>query len=46
MSLATSRIVFMDDPSTVDSAGDGYLRAGGAYKRGHRADVGALSRVA
>ncbi len=42
VSLATSRIVFMDDPSTVDSAGDGYLRAGGAYKRGHRADVGAF----
>jgi len=33
--LATSRIVRLDDPSTVDSAGDGYLRAGGAYKHGH-----------
>jgi N-acetylglucosaminyl-diphospho-decaprenol L-rhamnosyltransferase len=33
--LATSRIVQMDDPARLDSAGDGYLRAGGAYKRGH-----------
>ena len=33
--LITSRIVFMDAPQTLDSAGDGYLRAGGAYKRGH-----------
>jgi len=40
LAAATSRIVFMDDPSVVDSAGDGYLRAGGAYKRGHRADAG------
>lgn len=33
--LATSRIVYMHDPSVVDSAGDGYTRAGGAFKRGH-----------
>jgi GT2 family glycosyltransferase len=33
--LVTSRIVYMDDPATIDSAGDGYLRAGGAFKRGH-----------
>jgi GT2 family glycosyltransferase len=33
--LVTSRIVYMDDPMTIDSAGDGYLRAGGAFKRGH-----------
>jgi GT2 family glycosyltransferase len=33
--LVGSRIVFMDDPGTIDSAGDGYFRAGGAYKRGH-----------
>ncbi len=33
--MATSRIVRLDDPRTVDSAGDGYLRAGGAFKRGH-----------
>lgn len=32
---ATSRILFADDPRRVDSAGDGYLRAGGAYKRGY-----------
>ncbi|MGH9162953.1 MAG: glycosyltransferase family 2 protein, partial [Vicinamibacteraceae bacterium] len=31
----TSRIVYMDDPRIIDSAGDGYLRAGGAFKRGH-----------
>lgn len=34
-SLATSRIVFEHDPGILDSAGDGYLRAGGAFKRGH-----------
>jgi GT2 family glycosyltransferase len=39
LALATSRIVFMDAPSMVDSAGDGYLRAGGAFKRGHRGEV-------
>jgi GT2 family glycosyltransferase len=33
--LATSHIVFMHDPSIVDSAGDGYLLAGGAFKRWH-----------
>jgi GT2 family glycosyltransferase len=33
--LVTSRLVHLDDPSRIDSAGDGYLRAGGAYKRGH-----------
>lgn len=33
--LVTARIVYMDDPAIVDSAGDGYLRAGGAFKRGH-----------
>jgi GT2 family glycosyltransferase len=44
--LITSRLVFMDDPSVVDSAGDGYLRAGGAFKHGHggRADDFASSR--
>ena len=35
--LITSRIVFLDRPEIVDSAGDGYLRAGGAFKRGHQA---------
>ena len=35
--LIASRLVFMDDPSMVDSAGDGYVRAGGAFKHGHGA---------
>ena len=33
--MATARIVMLDDPERVDSAGDGYLRAGGAFKHGH-----------
>jgi GT2 family glycosyltransferase len=33
--LATSRIVYMHDPSVIDSAGDGVLRWGGAFKRHH-----------
>ena len=33
--IATSRIVLMDEPALVDSAGDGYLLAGGAFKHGH-----------
>jgi GT2 family glycosyltransferase len=37
--LVTSKIVFLDRPHIVDSAGDGYLRAGGAYKRGHGGGV-------
>jgi GT2 family glycosyltransferase len=36
--LTTSRIVYLHDPSVIDSAGDGYLRAGGAYKRFHGQD--------
>jgi GT2 family glycosyltransferase len=35
VAMATSRVVFMDDPSILDSAGDGLTRAGGAFKRGH-----------
>lgn len=35
--LFASRLVFLDDPSRVDSAGDGYYRAGGAFKHGHGA---------
>lgn len=44
--IVTSRLVFMDDPTVVDSAGDGYLRAGGAFKHGHgaRTDEFAASR--
>ena len=33
--LATSRLVYLHDPGVLDSAGDGYLRAGGGYKRFH-----------
>ena len=33
--LVTSRIVYMDAPDVLDSAGDGYLRCGGAFKRAH-----------
>jgi len=35
--LATSRIVYMHDPGVIDSAGDGLLRWGGAFKRFHGA---------
>ena len=44
--LATSRIVYMHDPSIIDSAGDGLFRAGGAFKRHHgtAADAAASSR--
>lgn len=37
--LTTSRIVYMHDPSIIDSAGDGMLRWGGAFKRDHGAPV-------
>ena len=33
--LVTSRIVYMHDPRVIDSAGDGFLRVGGAFKRLH-----------
>jgi GT2 family glycosyltransferase len=35
--LATSRIVYMHNPGVIDSAGDGVLRWGGAFKRHHGA---------
>lgn len=35
VALATSRIVYMHDPHVIDSAGDGVLRSGGAFKRLH-----------
>jgi GT2 family glycosyltransferase len=35
--LFTSRIVFMHDRAQIDSAGDGYFLAGGAFKHGHGA---------
>ena len=41
--LVTSRLVFMDEPSVIDSAGDGYLRAGGAFKHGHGAPAEAFA---
>jgi GT2 family glycosyltransferase len=37
--LATSLIVYMHDPQIVDSAGDGMLRWGGAFKRHHGESV-------
>jgi GT2 family glycosyltransferase len=37
--IVASRVMFLSRPGVVDSAGDGYLRAGGAYKRGHGADA-------
>lgn len=33
--LATSHVVLPGPPAAIDSAGDGYLRAGGAFKRHH-----------
>lgn len=33
--MVASRTVLLDAPDRIDSAGDGYLRAGGAFKRGH-----------
>jgi GT2 family glycosyltransferase len=33
--LVTSRIVYLDRPDIIDSAGDGYLRCGGGFKHGH-----------
>jgi GT2 family glycosyltransferase len=35
IAFATSRVVYMHDPSIVDSAGDGMTRSGGAFKRHH-----------
>jgi GT2 family glycosyltransferase len=37
VALATSRVVYMHDPGVIDSAGDGVLRIGGAFKRFHGA---------
>lgn len=37
--LVTSRIVYMHDPGLIDSAGDGMLASGGAFKRHHGASV-------
>ena len=39
VALVTSHIVYMLDPGVIDSAGDGFLRSGGAFKRHHGAPV-------
>jgi len=41
--LMTSRIVYMHDPDVIDSAGDGVLRWGGAFKRHHGEPVSAAA---
>jgi len=41
--LTTSRIVYMHDPDVIDSAGDGLLRWGGAFKRHHGAAASVAS---
>ena len=41
--IVTSRVVFLDDPAVVDSAGDGYFLAGGAFKHGYGAEAGAFA---
>jgi len=33
--LVSAHVVYMDDPTVVDSAGDGYLRCGGGFKQRH-----------
>jgi GT2 family glycosyltransferase len=37
--LVTSRIVYMHNPGLIDSAGDGLLASGGAFKRHHGASI-------
>lgn len=41
--LTASRIVYLHDPAVIDSAGDGLLRWGGAFKRYHGASVDAAN---
>jgi GT2 family glycosyltransferase len=43
-SLVTSRIVYMHDPAIIDSAGDGVLRSGGAFKWHHGAPTDAAQQ--
>jgi GT2 family glycosyltransferase len=38
--LITSRVVYLDRPDVIDSAGDGYLRCGGAFKHWHGQPAG------
>ncbi len=33
--LVTSKVVYLDRPDVIDSAGDGYLRCGGGFKHRH-----------
>jgi hypothetical protein len=44
--LLTSRVVYAHDPDVIDSAGDGFLRWGGAFKRFHGAPARAASAPA
>jgi GT2 family glycosyltransferase len=44
VSLVTSRIVYAHDPDVVDSAGDGMLRAGGAFKWHHGEPVSSATQ--
>lgn len=44
--LLTSRIVYAHDPRVIDSAGDGFLRWGGAFKRLHGAPASAAAQSA
>jgi GT2 family glycosyltransferase len=46
LGLASSLIVFMHDPSIVDSAGDGLTRWGGAFKHAHGRPIGEVSGAA
>ena len=41
--LTTSRIVYLHDPAVIDSAGDGLLRWGGAFKRYHGSPASAAA---
>lgn len=43
--VAASRIVFLDNPDMIDSAGDGYLRVGGAFKHGYGAPAREFSQA-
>jgi GT2 family glycosyltransferase len=42
--LTTARIVYMHDPGIIDSAGDGMLRWGGAFKRHHGSPAAAAAQ--
>lgn len=44
VAMVTSRIVYMHDPTILDSAGDSVTRAGGAFKRGHGAPASGYDR--